>query len=173
MSAGVTAGAIIERKRATELASIHHNGRQFPLARSASDTVSSWSVREACGGYASLLALLPPRQSNLSRYRAWRIPHQCSYACCLCQLGRRTISPVGNSYHPSLFAEFEGNDMKIDGRCQLSLRLREVRGRSRSRNDDHLQLHRLPNNERCTVASYRCHSSKHVRAAVRQTDGIS
>ena len=61
--------------------------------------------------------------------------------------------------------------MKIDGRCHCDY----VRfgGRSRSRNDDYLQLHGLPNNERCTVASDRCHSSRRVRAPVRQTDGIS
>jgi len=35
----------------------------------------------------------------------------------LAGLDEGLLARWGNSYHPSLFAEFEGNDMKIDGRC--------------------------------------------------------
>jgi hypothetical protein len=41
---------------------------------------------------------------------------------------------------------------------------------SRSRNDDHLQLHRLSSYERCSIASRHHYSSGYVRAFVRQTD---
>src|SRR6516164_6661874 len=40
-------------------------------------------------------------------------PHPSFMPECPCQLGPRW----GNSYHLSVFAELEGNDMKIDGRC--------------------------------------------------------
>jgi hypothetical protein len=35
----------------------------------------------------------------------------------LAELDEGLLARWRNSYHPSLFAEFEGNDMKIDGRC--------------------------------------------------------
>ena len=35
----------------------------------------------------------------------------------LANLADGLLARWGNSYHPSLFADFEGNDMKIDGRC--------------------------------------------------------
>ena len=49
------------------------------------------------------------------------------------------------------------------------MRLRDVRGGGRSRNDDHMQLHRLPSNERRSVASGYCHPSGHIRPPLRQT----
>jgi hypothetical protein len=42
-----------------------------------------------------------------------------------------------------------------ENRWTLPLRLRDVRGRSRPRNDDHLQLHGLPNDEWRSIASKR------------------
>src|SRR6516225_4243406 len=60
-----------------------------------------------------------------------------------------------------------------ENRRTLPLRLCEIRGRSGSRNDDHLQLHRLPNHERRSTASSHHHSSRHVCASIRHTNGIS
>jgi hypothetical protein len=40
------------------------------------------------------------------------------------------------------------------------------------RNDDDLQLHRLPIYERCSIASGRHDAVRYVRASVRRTDGI-
>ena len=34
----------------------------------------------------------------------------------LAELDEGLLARWGNSYHPSLFAEFEGSDMKIEGR---------------------------------------------------------
>src|SRR5262249_31557852 len=64
------------------------------------------------------LARLPPQQSHLSRHRAWSFAHSCP-GCVrrLPKLDEGLLARWGNSYHPSLFAEFEGDDMKIDGRC--------------------------------------------------------
>ena len=116
--------------------------------------------------YASLLACSSSQQPNLRRRRAWRFPHSCPDASSACRIERRTISPVGEQL--SSLRTSEGNDMKIDGRCHCDY----VRfgGRSRSRNDDYLQLHGLPNNERCTVASDRCHSSTFVLLSGKPTE---